>query len=200
MDYKEETCKTYDLNADRFEEATKDFLRQYKLEETDRFISLLSGRRILDLGSGPGRDSAYFASRGLEPVCLDLSFSMIKKCSQKNLRACVADMENLPFSPGTFDGGWASMAFLHVPKYKMPHVLSSVDRALKPLSPLFLSVKEGEGERMVSSDKYDGQRFFSFFHMQELEDLVKPFFNIVQSYRKSIGDMTYLSYLCQKLT
>lgn len=79
MDYKQATKDAYDEYAKVFEEVTGVCSDSFK-SERDFFIRGLPGKRVLDLGCGPGRDSLYFKQRGLNPVCVDISPEMIRLC------------------------------------------------------------------------------------------------------------------------
>jgi len=48
-----------------------------------------SSARILELGAGPGRDGEFFAGRGLDVVCIDISPAMVQCCLDRGLRAQV---------------------------------------------------------------------------------------------------------------
>ena len=72
MDYKTATKKVYDKYAKQFEDRIWNYLREHIWEDANLFVSNLQGRDILDIGSGPGRDSAFFQERGLNPLCIDM--------------------------------------------------------------------------------------------------------------------------------
>ncbi len=64
-----ETLAYYNQNADAFIEGTQtaDMSEQYRF-----FLKNLSpGGKLLDLGCGSGRDSAYFSSLGFEVTAVD---------------------------------------------------------------------------------------------------------------------------------
>lgn len=198
MDAKEKTVHTYDVNVERFEKATQDFLAKHKVEEIEGFLRRVKGPLVLDAGSGPGRDSIYLRSRGLQPICIDLSREMIKRCKERGLVSCVGDIESLPIRSEAFEGIWANMSLLHISKKNMPKTLNAMREILAPQGIFYISVKEGEGERMVSSDKYPGERFFAFYQAPEIEAMLNPLFKIEENYRKTVGDMTYISYIAKK--
>ncbi len=127
MNYKKENKDAYDSYAKKFEDLTEDYLLKYILEDAKLFIANLPGEDILDLGSGPGRDSLYFKQNGLNPLCLDISSEMVNLCLQKGLRAEVGDLENLSFNDNYFDGVWAYTSLLHVPKNVFPVVLDKIN-------------------------------------------------------------------------
>jgi|SRR3989344_3473484 len=199
MEYKEANKQVYDNNAQGFEARTKDYIRNYILKDAELFISFLQGTRILDLGSGPGRDSLFFKERGLNPLCVDFSPEMVRLCQVKGLEAQVGDLENLPFSDSTFDGVWAYTSLLHMPKDKLPPVLARIGQILKPNGIFYLGMKEGDFEGWIESDKYPGsQRFFALYTDEELRKFLTPNFATLNTSRVPLGDATFLNYLCKK--
>ena len=78
----------------------------------------LAPRRILDAGSGPGRDAGSLRRRygGAEIVALDSALAVLPRAGflrkffhGKQFPVC-ADMERLPFAPASFDLAWSNMA------------------------------------------------------------------------------------------
>ena len=130
MNYKEINMKTYDCYACEFQERTKDYL-PYIINDANEFVSGLQELEtvILDLGSGPGRDSMFFRSKGYNVVSFDISCGMLRLCKEKELRAIRGDLEDLPFLDNTFHGVWAYTSLLNIPKKRFPHALNEVRRS-----------------------------------------------------------------------
>lgn len=67
----------------------------------------LPGRRVLDLGCGPGRHAAQFHRRGAHVVGFDRSMSLLSRAHHRLAEARLAvvrgDMRRLPFRAGSFD-------------------------------------------------------------------------------------------------
>ena len=65
-----------------------------------RWLSLRSRCRknILDAGCGRGFYSEMIVKSGGNPFGVDVSFNMIRECTNKNIKCMVADVENLPFT------------------------------------------------------------------------------------------------------
>lgn len=189
----------YDKHAEDFSRNSADYLRDYIMEDANLFLDSLSGKRILDLGSGPGRDSAYFLERGFEPFCLDFSSEMVRMCREKGLRAEIGDLENLSFNDESFDGVWAYTSLLHIPKKNFPRVLRNIGRILVNQGIFYLGMKEGDFEGWIESDKYPGmKRFFSLCQDDELREIVSTRFSIIHGSRIELRDAVFLNYLCIK--
>ena len=94
--------------------------------------------------------------------------------------------KKLKFKNYEFDGVWACASIIHIPKKFLKKVLLELRRILKINGLLFVSVKEGSGERMVKDDYGNKKRFFSFFKKDELVGLFKNLgFRLLDSYRLS---------------
>ena len=131
------------------------------------FLRLLpSGGHILDAGCGTGRDGAAFRAKGFRVTAIDASRAMVHAATARGLPARVLPFQKMKFT-AEFDGIWACASLLHVPHREMPDVLARFARALKSGGILYVSLKEGDGERVAK----DG-RFFSYFHREEFEALL----------------------------
>jgi ubiquinone/menaquinone biosynthesis C-methylase UbiE len=91
---------------------------------THRFIDRLldaagvgPGTRLLDVGTGPGDVAARAVERGSEAVGLDLAPAMVSLAAQVHpgLRFLVADAQEPPFEPASFDAVVGNFSFHHLP-------------------------------------------------------------------------------------
>lgn len=132
--------------------------------------SAKKGGNILDVGSGgSGRDIATFQKMGFVVEALDYSGAAVAALRQRfpGGNFYEADMRATGLPDANYDGIWACASLLNIPKSDVPSTLLEFNRLLKEGGALFISVKKGEGERMVP-DKA-GERFFDFFSELELE-------------------------------
>ena len=162
--FKVETKMFYDKVLDRYwkdrTESYEQFITNYLSEEFNFFVENLLGKRVMDLGSGPGRDSLLFKQKGLQPVCVDISSSMIKICRENGLEAYEKDIENLDFEDGSFDGIWAYASLLHLPKNRIYNAVARVKELLKPNGLFLIGMVEGDKEIFYKNNKTNHQRFF----------------------------------------
>lgn len=164
--YMKETLSYYNQNADAFIEGTRnaDMSEQYGY-----FLKYLSpGCRVLDLGCGSGRDSAYFSSLGFAVTAVDGSEELCKRVAANyGIEARCIQFEALSFAV-EFDAVWACASLLHVKKADMTKVMQKVSDALKPGGVLYASFKYGRDERVSNG------RFFNDYTEQELAALLTP--------------------------
>jgi SAM-dependent methyltransferase len=200
MDRKEINLDVYNKFAKRFGEQNKDFL-EYIYDYAVLFLNNLPGKRILDLGSGSGRDSQFFKKRGYNPLCFDISFEMIKLCKEKGLEAQIGDLEHLPFKDSSFDGVWACASLLHTPKKKLNRILAKINNILSNNGIFYLGMKKGNFEGLIKSDRYsNSKRFFALYENQELKRLLNDSnFKILYHKKHCTKDATFLNYLAKKL-
>ena len=183
MDYLSKTIQSYNEQTEWHSAKFEGY--DWK-EYLERFVRLIGGRKILDLGCGNGRDLEFFYKQNFDAIGIDYSTKLIKKTRDRLPKVKILRMnflKKLRFEDEEFDGMWASASLLHVPKKSLDNVLLEIKRVLRDNGILFVSVKVGIGEKIVKDDHGGGSRFFSFFTKEELEDKLKNFgFDIIESY------------------
>lgn len=197
--YKEETINSYNKHAKDFSKKFQELTDLKRIYEFQRFIGLLSGKNILDLGCGSGDHSDYFAKRGLNVTCADISEEIIKLCKEKGLNADVMDIENLTFDNFSFDGIWAVTSLLHVPKSKLPPVINKLHQILREKGILYVCVKEGKGEGLIKDKEFDSQRFFAFWEKEELLKLFEKKFSLIEFGEARLGHTNFLKFFFRKV-
>lgn len=117
-----------------------------RVEQREEFADLLvsEGRqRLLEVGTGPGRDASSFMGRGLAVSGVDLSSEHVRLARAAGLDAYVASVLELPFADDSFDAGWTMSTLLHVPDTEFDTALRDIRRVLTPGAPLAVGVWGG---------------------------------------------------------
>jgi ubiquinone/menaquinone biosynthesis C-methylase UbiE len=192
------TIETYNRMAKEYDAETADFWEKFPRTVFDAFASATHGK-VLDVGSGPGRDGVLLKERGLDVVCLDASEVMVDLCREKGLEAVVGDFNDVPFTDSIFDGVWAYTSLLHVPKADVSKALSEVRRVLKDGGTFGLGMIEGEAEEYRESSGVDLPRWFSFYTKEEIENLLaKHGFDVVYFETFKPKSKRYLNFISKK--
>ncbi len=160
------------------------------------FKSLLHpAKKIIDIGSGGGRDSLELSSI-YDYVGIDISRGLIKEAKKTNPSAIFLNqsMYDIKFKDNNFDGFLASASLLHIPKEKIGIVLKSIHRVVKTEGIGLISIKQGTGEKMIEEKMESGyisQRFFTFYEKSEFTDLLKQNgFEVIHISRKKASTKT----------
>lgn len=90
----------------------------------------LAGRRILDLGCGPGFYTAAFRAIGADCVPVDASEEELRLAGDPPPGFVLADAGDLPFADGTADGVFCSNLLEHTDN--TPDVIAEIERVLRP--------------------------------------------------------------------
>jgi SAM-dependent methyltransferase len=163
------------------------------------FLKELSpGSRILDAGCGSGRDAKAFKAKGFAVEAVDASPELARLASRLIGQTCqIASFQQIDFR-SEFDGIWACASIIHVPGTEIKEVLRRLARALKPNGILYVSLKEGHGEKVLT----DG-RLFNYYTSAEFRQLLTAdgLFEIVDIWKSKALDssgQTWLNFLARK--
>jgi SAM-dependent methyltransferase len=149
-------------------------------------------RKILELGCGQGRDTLFFASKGIDVTALDFSNiaieGLLKHAKERNLLnniyATIFDPRNKPiaFNNNEFDAVYSHMFFnMHFKWKQMKFMFQEIRRVLRGNGFNFFSVRNhndksfGKGKKIDNNDDvYDLNGFqIRFFTKQHVKTIVK---------------------------
>lgn len=152
----ERVADYYETNAQSFIADTQSVdlseLRARFLAELGKLQG--SQGRILDAGTGSGRDAQAFRSAGFEVAAFDASPAMVRAATMfsgvpvRHLRFETFKWEH------AFEGIWACASLLHVARADLPNVLQRLADHIVPGGILYASFKFGTGDR-----RKDGRDF-----------------------------------------
>lgn len=115
-------------------------------ESLTKFSKLLPGPKVLDLGSGGGRDALFLSQElGVDVTAADISRIMCQEARKKGLKTVLMDQENLAFRPASFDGVWSRVSLLHSPPECVPRILRELAAILRENGALFVGMKTSNG-------------------------------------------------------
>jgi SAM-dependent methyltransferase len=195
------TSRTYDRVAAEYHAKRLD--RSIIQTRLDQLSALLTPTaRILDLGCGPGFDSAAIRQRGHCAIGADLSSGMLDFARRQYPGPYIrTDMRRLPFGPA-FDAVWASASMLHLEIADFSIALGECFRVLERGGHLALSLKEGEGQQWENGRfSVDAPRFFTYWTDAALDQALGTagFTTVEQQQSAGLnGPQTWLFRLVQK--
>ena len=157
-----------------------------------------AGAPVLDLGCGPGWDTARLEELGARAVGGDLSGAMLELAREVTDRPLVQlDIAKLPFRDGSFAGVWCIASLLHAPKAEVPAALAEMRRVMRPGGLLALAMQEGDGEEWNGGHVDGVLRFFARYSAEEMAGLLGGSgFRVLRQEREQAGRW-WLRYLAE---
>jgi SAM-dependent methyltransferase len=171
------TVASYDASATAYAEGAPD-LSDAVLEELDRFVGdLPAGARVLEIGSGAGRQAAVLEKAGLSVRRTDITPAFVALIRRGGHAADVVDplADDLsdPERDAPYDGVWASASLLHVRREDLPTVVRRVADVTCAGGVFHLSLKEGDGARFSTHGHVAGPRHFTFWREDQLREVLE---------------------------
>jgi SAM-dependent methyltransferase len=169
-----DTLATYERVADEYRERHGD--RHIIADAVEIFHDALDDEdeRVLDVGCGPGWESATFSEYGLDVTAIDLAPTFLAVTGEVAPDATRArmDMRALGFADDSFDGVWVCASFLHVPRADARDTFREFRRVLRSGGVLFCAVARGEDERTSDDNPYEERddRHFTFYTSDGLRE------------------------------
>jgi SAM-dependent methyltransferase len=168
------TVRAYDVRAQEYAAASTQ-LDDVVRARLDSFAEQLGeGGRVLEIGSGGGRDAAYLEEAGLVLRRTDVSPGFVTVLREQGRRADQVDplVDDLADPDGPYDGVWANASLLHVARADLLVVVRRLAVVTRPGGTLMLSVKAGDGEGWSTHGTISGARRFVYWREPDLRRAV----------------------------
>ena len=160
-----QTLAAYEARADDYLRLTASTKPHKSLQEF--MDELPAGAKVLDIGCGPGTESAHMRAAGLSPDPFDASESMVKHARDTfNLPARIATFDEIA-GDSAYDGAWANFSLLHADPSRLPQHISAIAKALRPDGLFHIAMKTGSGVRRDTLG-----RLYAYLSVSELKDLL----------------------------
>ncbi len=155
----------YESNAERYaaETISADMSEQYQ-----RFLPLLKkGAKILDVGSGSGRDACYFQKQGYQATALEPSKNLCREI-RKVFSGEIVCSDIQDYRPAErYDGIWACASLIHLQEEEILCFFKKIDMYLNDNGIVYVSGKSG-----ISTGEVEDGRFFLEFTEQLVEKIL----------------------------
>jgi SAM-dependent methyltransferase len=136
-----------------------------RIDAREEFLTLLRREpevRLLEIGTGVGRDSAAFVESGIDTYGVDLSLAQAQYAARHGVRQVVGSVRLLPFTSKAFGAVWSMSVLMHVPNREIELALGEVRRVLKLGGIAAIGVWGGaDVEQRRDEDPYRPARLFS---------------------------------------
>lgn len=136
--------------------------------DLDEFAALVGpGGRVLEIGSGPGRDARELEARGLTVRRTDVTPAFVELMRADGHEADLLDplVDDLG---GPYDGVWIDAVLMHVARDEVPALLTRLAAATRPGGTLYLSTQEGDGEEWLTRGHIAAPRHFTLWREEPL--------------------------------
>ena len=185
------TVASYEAFAADYSAGTQEMPEAVR-ESIERFVAALdAGARVLEIGSGPGRDAQALEEAGLSVRRTDITAAFVRMLRADGFAADVLDplYDELddPERDAPYDGVWASASLVHARREDLPTTLTRLAGATRPGGVLHLAVKEGDGARFSTHGHVGGPRHFTFWREDQLRAVLEDTGWAVDEVRRSPG-------------
>ena len=172
------TRGAYDADAESYRDGTVELPDTVRAALEEFVAAVGPGGRVLEIGSGPGRDARELESRGLGVRRTDVTPAFVELMRADGTSADVIDplTDDLtdPERPDApYDGVWANACLLHVDRADLPVVLRRLAEATRAGGVLAASVKEGDGEGWLQHGHVSAPRRFVFWREEPLREVLE---------------------------
>lgn len=170
--------------------------------------------KLLDVGTGSGRDIMYATKIGYKVVGVDNSDGFIERLKKLEDNGLIpknsykkCDMRNLTFEDEIFDIVRHNASLLHLPligkNYMADLAISEAFRVLKPGGLIYIYVKEGDKLDFVNTNEGLGGRIFQFYDYNMLSSLLerngfKIIFNKELTEERAGNTIKWISVIAKK--
>lgn len=143
----------------------------FNTEMYQKYNKLLPRGRVIEIGSGLGKDAEGLIKLGYEYIGVDISETLIKIAKKREPSATFykRSVYNLPFKE-KFDGFWCTATLLHVPKARINEALQSIKSVVKSGAIGYITIKGGEGSEVEEYEIEKGvtlKRFYQYWTKDE---------------------------------
>ena len=136
-----------------------------RLEIRRRYLDALRAehrRTVIDVGSGPGRDTVAFHHDGFAVIGVDLAPANISALCSHGPAGVTASLYGLPFRTSSFEALWTMSTFVHVPHHRFDEAMTELLRVVVPGAPMAIGTWGGQDyEGVPEFGELRPYRFFS---------------------------------------
>ena len=170
----DDTVRAYDLDAQAYA-ANAPALPDCVRADLEELADLLGpGARVLEIGSGGGRDARVMEELGLVVRRTDVTPGFVELLRGQGHPCELLDplVDDLSSPDGPYDAVWANASLLHVRRGDLPTVLGRLAAVTRRGGVLRVSLKEGDGEGWSTHGSVRNPRHFTYWRAAALSEAV----------------------------
>lgn len=166
-----ETVRAYDRDAVAYAARTAAMPDSVRAEVERLATELGTGARVLEIGSGGGRDALLMDELGLVVRRTDITPGLVALLRERGHACDLLDplVDDLASPDGPYDAVWANASLLHVDRVDLPTVLARLGHVTRPGGLLRASFKEGDGQGWSTHGTISSPRHFTYWRAPGLE-------------------------------
>jgi len=167
------TIGAYDAYAEEYAAGTS-LTPDAVTAHLNRFVDAVGTQaRVLEIGSGPGRDALELERIGLSVRRTDVSPGFIRLLREAGhfadrLDPLTDDLTDPLRGGAAYDGVWANASLLHVRRARLPAVLARLAAVTRARGSLMVTLKEGDGEGWSVHGHVGAPRYFTYWREEPL--------------------------------
>ena len=171
----ERTVRAYDLDAVAYAEASPVVPDSVRADVEDFARRLGPGARVLEIGSGGGRDALLMEELGLRVRRTDITPGFVALLRERGHACDLLDplVDDLSSPDGPHDAVWANASLLHVERRHLSSVLARLGAVTRPGGLLRVSLKEGDGEGWSTHGSVRHPRHFTYWRADALREVLR---------------------------
>jgi 2-polyprenyl-3-methyl-5-hydroxy-6-metoxy-1,4-benzoquinol methylase len=170
----DETVRSYDCDAAAYVASTAAMTDAVRARVEVLAAHAGPGARVLEIGSGGGRDALVMEELGLVVRRTDITPAFVTLLREQGHDCDLLDplVDDLSSAEGPYDAVWANASLLHVARADLPAVLSRLAAVTRDGGLLRISLKEGDGEDWSTHGSITRPRHFTYWQAAALDGVV----------------------------
>lgn len=126
------------------------------LEAFAESVTETGGRKVVDVGCGPGRVAGFLAARGLDVIGIDIAPAMLvaARAAHPDVTFQEGALAELPLADRSLDGAVCWYSIIHTPPAALSDGLAELRRILSPAGQVLIAFQSGHGEAVTRNDAF----------------------------------------------
>lgn len=193
------TLQSYQHNTQAYIDVIPPLDGAFKAWIDDSLSLIPKHGKILEIGSGAGRDAAYIKDQGFDIECSDAVPNFVQILQQKGLKTRTLNVLTDSID-ATYDMVLAVAVLLHFSPEETTGIVKKIHAALNEKGIFALRVKKGDGAAWIN-DKLGEPRYFYYWQPKALEALLAGCgFTVLRTSvtPSSFNDTVWIGIIAQK--